>query len=420
MASSKVFRKPGLGSWILIGMVAGGLIGWAVGEPIIVLEPLGTILIRLLKMLIIPLVFFSVSAGICSIEKFARVRKIGGLFIGYWVFSGIAASAIGFTIAKIMKPGMGIVLEAKEYVKPEVSLVDSFLGWIPTNPVEAMASFNLVQVLVFTIIFGLGVAALSMSKVEAGTTMKKFLEAGSAITFKMIGWVLWYAPIGVFCLMAVLIGTSGAYVIKSVFSMVATQWIAYSIIFVLFYGLFLRFAVGVNPLQHVRNIYPAMALAFASCSSGATMPVTMQVEKDMGVPEDAVNFLQPVASTINMHAVAAELPIYVVWTSQMFGLSLSPGEIVLIILLGVILAAACAGVPGGGIVVAAIVLTTMGLPLTPIPWIAGVYRLIDMPNTMLNNVGDTVGMAWVAKRIGELDLDKYYRRVRSKASGNRG
>jgi len=381
------------------------------------LEPLGTVLIRLLKMLIIPLVFFSVSAGICSIEKFARVKKLGRFFVIYWAISGIVASSIGFAVAKIMKPGIGIVLEAKDYVKPELSFVDSFLGWIPKNPVEAMASFNLVQVLLFTIIFALGVAALSMSKAEAGITMKKFLEAGSAVTFKMIGWVLWYAPIGVFCLMAVLIGTSGTIVIGSVFKMIATQWVAYSVIFVLFYGLFLRFAVGVNLVQHVRNIYPAMALAFASCSSAATMPVTMQVEKDMGVPEDAVNFLQPLASTINMHAVAAELPIYVVWTSQMFGLSLSFGEVALIIILGVILAAACAGVPGGGIVVAAMVLTTMGLPLTPVPWIAGVYRLIDMPNTLLNNVGDTVGMTWVAKRIGELDLDKYYKKkVRSKAS----
>ena len=159
-----------------------------------------------------------------------------------------------------------------------------------------------------------------------------------------------------------------------------------------------------------------MALAFASCSSAATMPLTMKCEKDMGIPADAVNLVQPVAATINMHACAAEMPIYVMWASQMFGISLTIPEIVLVIILGMVMQAGVAGVPGGGIVIAAVVLTTMGLPLTPVQWIAGVYRLIDMPNTMLNNVGDTVGLTWVAKRMGELDLDKYNGKVPVNAS----
>jgi len=407
MAVKKGLHKPGLGGWIMIAMVAGGLIGWAVGEPIAVLEPFGTILIRLLKMLIVPLIFFSIASGICAIEKFARVRKVGGLFLLYWVFSGFVCAVIGFIVVTIMKPGIGIALEAKEYIRPEVSMIDSFLGWIPTNPVEAMATFNLIQLIVFAIIFGLAVAALRSANVEAGVTMKKFLDAGSEVMFKIVGWVLMYAPIGVFALMAVMIGTSGGLVIKSVFSMIATQWISYAIIITLFYGLFLRFAVGVSWFRHIRNIYPAMALAFASCSSAATMPLVMKVEKNMGIPEDAVNLVQPVAATINMHACAAEMPIYVMWTAQMFGISLTVPEIILTILLGMIMQAGVAGVPGGGIVIAAVVLTTMGLPLTPVPWIAGVYRLIDMPNTMLNNVGDTVGLTWVAKRMGELDMEKY-------------
>ncbi len=400
----------------MIAMVAGGLLGWAVGDPIAVLAPFGTILIRLLKMLIVPLIFFSIASGICAIEKFARVKKVGGLFMLYWVFSGFVCAVIGFIMVQIIKPGIGVALTAKEYIKPEVSMVDSFLGWIPINPVAAMANFNLIQVIVFAIIFGLAVAALSTAKIETGVTMKKFLDAGSSVMFKMVGWVLLYAPIGVFCLMAVLIGTAGGIVIGSVFKMIATQWVAYAIIITLFYGLFLRFAVGVNWFRHIKNIYPAMALAFASCSSAATMPLTMKCEKDMGIPADAVNLVQPVAATINMHACAAEMPIYVMWASQMFGISLTIPERVLVIILGMVMQAGVAGVPGGGIVIAAVVLTTMGLPLTPVPWIAGVYRLIDMPNTMLNNVGDTVGLTWVAKRMGELDLDKYNGKVPVKAS----
>jgi len=414
MPVPKVLRKPGLGGWILIAMVLGALTGWAVGEPIHVLLPFGTLLIRLLKMLIVPLVFFSIAAGICAIEKFARVRKVGGLFFGYWVFSGLICAIIGFLFAAILKPGLGVQLEAAEYVKPEVSMVDAFLSWIPTNPVGAMAEMNLIQIIVFAIIFGLCTAALSSAKVEAGVWMKRFLEAGSGVMFKMVGWILWYAPIGVFFLAADLIGTAGPHVIESTLSMVGTQWASYAFILVAFYAVFLRFAVGVSWPRHIRNIYPAMALAFASCSSAATMPVTMKVEKDMGIPEDAVNLVQPVAATVNMHACAAEMPIYVLWIAQMYGISLTAPELALTILLGLVMQAGVAGVPGGGIVVAAVVLTTMGLPLAPVAWIAAVYRLIDMPNTMLNNVGDTVGLAWVAKRMGELDLDKYYGRVPGK------
>ena len=147
-----------------------------------------------------------------------------------------------------------------------------------------------------------------------------------------------------------------------------------------------------------------MVLAFSTQSSSATLPLTMDNTKNrVGVPEDMVNVIAPPAATINMHACAAEMPIYALFAAQIYGIALSPMQLVTIVLLGIVMAAGVAGVPGGAIMMAAVLLEIMGLPLDIVPWIAGVYMLIDMPNTMLNVTGDTVGMVYTASRLGELD-----------------
>ena len=147
-----------------------------------------------------------------------------------------------------------------------------------------------------------------------------------------------------------------------------------------------------------------MVLAFSTQSSSATLPLTMSCTKDRaGVPEDIVNLIAAPAATINMHACAAEMPIYAIFAAQIYGIPLNPFQLAQIVLLGVIMAAGVAGVPGGGIMMSAVLLEIMGLPLDIVPWIAGIYLLIDMPNTMLNITGDTVGMVYTAEKLGELD-----------------
>ena len=147
-----------------------------------------------------------------------------------------------------------------------------------------------------------------------------------------------------------------------------------------------------------------MAWAFSTQSSAATLPLTMEVTKHRaGVPDDMVNLIAPPAATINMHACAAEMPIYAVFAAQIYGIDLSLPQLIIIIALGILMAAGVAGVPGGGIIMSAVLLQVMGLPMEIVGWIAGVYVLIDMPNTMLNVTGDTVGMVYTASRLGELD-----------------
>ena len=189
--------------------------------------------------------------------------------------------------------------------------------------------------------------------------------------------------------------------------MLITQYLAYVLV-IISYGFLLKFILGLNPIQHFVNVFPAMVLAFTTQSSSGTIPVTMEVTKNRsGVPEDIVNVITAPAATINMQACSAEMPIYAIFAAQIYGLQYEPLQFIQIIILGIVMAAGVGGVPGGGIMMSAVMLEIMGLPLDIVPWIAGVYLLIDMPNTMLNVTGDTVGMVYTAEKLGELDKDIY-------------
>ncbi len=236
--------------------------------------------------------------------------------------------------------------------------------------------------------------------------MGDFVQAGADIMGRMVSIVLKFAPYGVFALMSNVTGTLGGMVLVGIGKMLVTQYIAYAIVIVIVYPIILKYVSKVNPVQHYRNIFPAMVLAFSTQSSSATLPLTMSCTKDRaGVPEDIVNLIAAPAATINMHACAAEMPIYAIFAAQIYGIPLNPFQLAQIVLLGVIMAAGVAGVPGGGIMMSAVLLEIMGLPLDIVPWIAGIYLLIDMPNTMLNITGDTVGMVYTAEKLGELDRE---------------
>ena len=225
---------------------------------------------------------------------------------------------------------------------------------------------------------------------------------------KVVEMVMKFAPVGVFCLMADVTGTLGKEVLTGLGKMLLTQYVAYAIALVIILPLMLCLVAKVNPIQHYINVFPAMILAFSTCSSSATLPLTMKCSKERsGVPEEVVNLIAPPAATINMQACCAEMPIYAVFAAQIFGIDFGIGQLIVICLLGIIMAAGVAGVPGGGIMMSAIMMQSMGLPLTIVPWVAGIYRLIDMPNTMLNVTGDTVGMVTTTAVLGTLDRDTF-------------
>ena len=277
----------------------------------------------------------------------------------------------------------------------------------PDNAAAAFGNFNIIQVIIFSLFLGIAIAVLP-NDLSAKDGLQEFFDYGNTAITKVVEIVMGFAPIGVLCLMADVTGTLGNEVLTGLGKMLATQYIAYATIIVVILPLILKFVAKVNPLQHYINMYPAMLLAFSTCSSSATLPLTMKCAKERaGVPAEAVELIAPPAATINMQACCAEMPIYAIFAAQMFGLEFGFGQLAVICLLGVIMAAGVAGVPGGGMMMSASMMQSMGLPLTIVPWVAGIYRLIDMPNTMLNVTGDTVGMVTTTSLLGTLNRDKF-------------
>lgn len=411
MSIIKSYRKVGLATKILVAMVIGAVLGfifkgyfdaWSK-----VTTPIGDVFIRLLRMTILPLIFFSIVAGIASIADLRRLKKVGGTFVVYWLFSSLVAAAMGIIWSYIIRPGVGIQLAEKEKFSTEgVDLLKSLIQWIPDNAAGSFANFNIIQVIVFALFIGIAVAFIG--KTDAGQTLSKFFDSCNSLMSRVIEIVMGFAPIGVLCLMANVTGSLGQEVLTGLGKMLVTQYVAYATVLIIVYPIILKFIAKVNPLQHYVNIFPAMVLAFSTCSSSATLPLTMKCSKERaGVPADTVNLIAPPAATINMHAVCAEMPIYAIFAAQMFGVDFNFGTLIVICILGVIMAAGVAGVPGGGIIMCAVMMEVMGLPLTIVPWVAGIYRLIDMPNTMLNITGDTVGMVVTSAIIGDLDRDTF-------------
>ena len=403
---TKVSKGISMPIKILIALIAGAVVGFVVGEKITIIKPFGDVFLRLLRMTIVPLVFCSIVTGISGISDLARLRKVGVTFIKFWLLASTLAATTGIVSASIIKPGVGIVLpNTGQLPDPSINMVETLVGWIPQNAFNALTTGDMIQIIIFAVFVGICIVLIRETK--AGETMYNLFESGNILIQKMVSIVLKLAPIGVFALMANVTGTVGSIALLGIGKMLITQYVAYA--FVLFvFGLFLKFVVGVNPIQHYINVFPAMILAFTTQSSSGTIPVTMDVTKNRaGVPDDIVNVITAPAATINMQACSAEMPIYAIFAAQIYGLHYEPLQFLQIIVLGIIMAAGVAGVPGGGIMMSAIMLEIMGLPLDIVPWVAGVYLLIDMPNTMLNVTGDTVGMVYTANKLGELDLDVF-------------
>lgn len=406
MAETTGKKKIGLPLKILIAMILGAILGFIIGENASYIQFVGDVFIRLLKMCIYPLIFVSIISGIAQVADMSRLKKVGGYFLVYWAVASTLAASFGLIWAYIVRPGIGINLGSKDVPVVDVDLLDSLVQWVPNNPFSAFAEGNILQIIVFAIITGLILAGFK--ETQRGKVVFDVFDSFNELFTKIVGWVISLAPYGVFALVANITGTLGSTVLYGLGKMLFTQYAAYATVIIIVYPLILKFIAKVPALQHFRNIYPAMLLAFSTCSSSATLPLTMKVTKERGgVPADMVNLIAPPAATINMHACAAEMPIYAVFAAQIYGIDLPFTSLLVIIFLGIIMAAGVAGVPGGGIIMSAVLLQVMGLPLDIVPWIAGIYYLIDMPNTMLNVTGDTVGMVTVASKMKELDLKVY-------------
>jgi Na+/H+-dicarboxylate symporter len=392
----KLFQK------ILIGFVLGAILGAIWGPGVVWIKPIGTIFISLLKMLIIPLIFSTLVVGVASIAEPKKLGRVAGKTIIYYLITTGFAISIGLLLGNIFQPGAGmnLVLEgpAKEAAGAP-SLVDTIVNLVPNNPIGAMANGEVLQVIVFALFFG-----YSMTKAgEKGEAVLKFFEGFAETMYKLTGIVMDYAPYGVFALIATTVGTHGLSVLIPFAKLIGAVYLGVIIHAVVIYSGMTSIIAKMSPVKFFRGFSDATLLAFSTCSSSATLPLSMRVaQENLGVSPSISSFVQPLGATINMDGTALYQGVCALFVAQAYGIHLGFGGQLTVLLTALLASIGTAGVPGAGLVMLTLVLTSVGLPLEGVALIAGVDRILDMARTACNVTGDAACAVVVAKTEGEL------------------
>ncbi len=402
---------------IAIALVLGAILGAVIGEPITVLKPLGDLFIRLLKMIVVPIVLFTLVVGAASIHP-SKLGRIGiGIVVFYLITSAIAVF-LGLGMANLFQPGKGLALAGEEKVISVTppSAIDVVLGIVPTNPFSAIAEGKILQIIFFAIVIGIALSYLRESKDErlsrvAGITLDVF-EALAEVMYKIVRGILEYAPIGVFALISYIIAKQGPGVLGPLGVVVAALYIGLFIHIFIVYGAILG-TIKLSILKFLNGAKEAMLTAFVTRSSSGTLPVTMKVaEEELGIDRGVFSFTLPLGATINMDGTAMYQAICAIFIANAVGIPLSFGQQMLIVLVAVMASIGTAGVPGAGAIMLVMVLEAIGLPLTPgsavaiaYAMILGIDAILDMGRTMVNVTGDLTGSTLISKLEGTLNTE---------------
>lgn len=400
-------RSPRLQMWhqILIAMVLGLLVGYFVGEPAKLLQPLGDIFMSLIRMCVIPVVFVSLVCGITSLSDMAAMRRIAWKSIAIYMVSMAVTAVLALGAAMLFKVGAGFGLTVANATPPAepTSIKDALLAAIPSNPFKAFAEGALLPTIVFAIFFGLAINLAG----ERAAMVRAFFESLSEVIFKLIDMVLKFAPIGVFGLMAFVTADHGFAVLGHLGSLVAVTY-AVMLFFMIVICSVMLMIWRLNPLPFLRKMISVQLFAFSSSSSAATLPLNLEnTQHRLGVDTRVGSFVLPLGSTVNMSGLACYLSTVVIFASNAYGIELSLSQLVTVVLTTTLASIGAAGIPGAALVVMGLVLTSVGLPLEVVAVIAAVDRLLDMLCTAANVTGDSVTAVMVAKSEGVLDLARY-------------
>lgn len=370
------------------------------------IKPLGDLFIRGIKMLIVPLIFVSLVTGVASLQNLSTMGRISAKTFVLYLLTTAVAIAIGLGLAVLFEPGIGVDLGAAKAVtaKEAPTVVDTILGLVPVNPIAAFASGNVLQIIVFAIFVGLAITLAG----EAGKPVKTFFDSAAEVMYKLTSIVISFAPYGVFALMAWVAGTYGMDVLAPLAKVIAMVYIGCLIHALVVYGGLIKFVGRLNPVRYFQGSIEPVMVAFTSTSSSGTLPVTMMsAERNLGVSRSVSSFVLPLGATINMDGTALYQGVCAVFIAQAYGVDLSSGQYLTIILTATLASIGTAGVPGAGLIMLSLVLASVGLPLEGIAIIAGIDRILDMARTALNVAGDCAVSCLIARSEGELDQAAY-------------
>lgn len=417
-------KKMGLTSKIFIALITGAIFGiilcyWVptghLKDDIIVngvLYVIGQGFIRLMKMLVVPLVLCSLVCGSMAIGDTKKLGTVGVRTLIFYLATTALAITVALSIGNLINPGVGLDMSliksnaAEVAVAESTSLSDTLLNIIPDNPLNSLASGNMLQIIVFALILGIILAKLG----ERAETVGNFFSQFNEIMMQMTMMVMSLAPIGVFCLIAKTFAGIGfsafvplAKYMISVFAALGIQC------FVVYLGL-LKVFTGLNPIKFIKNFFPVMAFAFSTATSNATIPMSIDtLAKKMGVSKRISSFTIPLGATINMDGTAIMQGVAVVFAAQAFGIHLTLVDYLTVIGTATLASIGTAGIPSVGLVTLTMVFNSVGLPVEAIGLIMGIDRILDMTRTAVNITGDAVCTTIVAHQNKALDREVFNR-----------
>ena len=396
-----------LGIWIIIAMIVGIVVGIFMGEEASIFKPLGDFFIQLIKMLVVPLVFVSIVSGAAALGETKSAGLVGGLSIGYMMITTVISISVALLLGVIFEPGANVAAEgmtaitsagqaAAESVAPETAgFWDTVIGMIPANPIEALSTGNILQIIIFGLFLGFGISALAAEK------RRKMVDGLNTILEALIwciGKVMYVAPFGVFGLIADATGTFGFDILMQVANVLWLDLLAVAIIGLGLYPLTVALFSRVSLKSYFSEMVKPQIVSFSTASSLATLPVNMEACDRMGISKQTSGFVLPLGATINMSGNAIYYALLATFFAQLYGIELGMTEYVSITIVCALGAIGQAGVPGPTLLAAA-VLVAAGIPLEGLPLFYALDRIFDMIRTTLNITGDAACAAVVDRFV---------------------
>ena len=389
---------------VIGALVLGIILGRLWGPDAASIKIIGDVFVAFIKMLVVPLIFFSLVAGVAAIGDLKKLGSIGWRALLLFVVSGQIAVWLGLTLGTLIQPGAGVDTSAIQMgTTPEPDPMDwreTLLNAIPSSPVQVMADVNVLPLIVFSLLIGVGIL---MAK-QDGEPVLKIFESGSVVMQKITMVVMELTPFGVFALMAWVAGTLGFDALAALGKLVFLNYLGCLLIILVMYSAMIKLIARLPIVDFFRGIIDAIAVSYSTASSNATLPVTLRcAERNLGISKPVASFVISLGATVNMNGTAMYLGLATLFGAQIFGVDLSWGDYFLIALLGTVGAIGAAGIPGAGLIMMALVFGAVGVPLETIALVAGIDRIMDMMRTTTNVSGDAAVATTVASLTGEID-----------------
>lgn len=419
---------------ILIGLILGAILGSGINFLVVppsgsgqtpplwlqwvlkyITEPMGQIFLRLLVMTVVPLVFCSLALGVAKLGSMQSLGRIGGWTLGYFLFSTTFAVVIGLVLVNWIRPGIDIEADTREQLqaiyqtqaadkldKTSEFGVNTFIALIPRNPIESAARMDMLGVIFFAILFGAGLTILQPARSQV---VQDTLEAIGDVMVFIIQLAMRLAPYGVFALIFTTTAKFGFDLLRQLGVYMLVVLVGLTIQMVIIFPLLLRTLGGVSPLDFFGKVRFVIVTAFSTSSSNATLPTSLRTAQvELNIPAPIAGFVLPLGATMNMNGTALFEGVTVLFLAQVFGIELSIGQQLIVVVLCVLTAIGAAGVPGGSIPLIAMVLAAVGIKPEAIAIVLGVDRFLDMCRTTLNVVGDLIATVLIHRRLGERSI----------------